>query len=52
MMSECFSYPVFRELQADNRSLEGLFAVKDLPTSAAVHGSAQRTQVELVSGNF
>jgi predicted permease len=52
MKSECFSYPVFRELQAHNRSLEGLFAFKDLPTSAAVHGSAQRMHVELVSGNF
>jgi predicted permease len=52
MKSECFSYPVFRELQAHNRSLEGLFAFKDLPTSAAVRGSAQRMQVELVSGNF
>jgi predicted permease len=52
MKSECFSYPVFRELQTHNRSLEGLFAFKDLPTSAAVRGSAQRMQVELVSGNF
>ena len=52
MKSECFSYPVFRELQAHNRSLEGLFAFKDLPTSATVRGSAQRMQVELVSGNF
>jgi predicted permease len=52
MKSECFSYPVFRELQAHNRSLEGLFAFKDLPTSAAVRGRAQRMQVELVSGNF
>jgi predicted permease len=52
MKSECFSYPVFRELQAHNRLLEGLFAFKDLPTSAAIHGSAQRIQVELVSGNF
>ncbi|MGB6687820.1 MAG: ABC transporter permease [Terracidiphilus sp.] len=52
MKSECFSYPVFRELQAHNRSLEGLFAFKDLPTSASVRGSAQRMQVELVSGNF
>ena len=52
MKSECFSYPVFRELQAHNRSLEGLFAFKDLPTSATVRGSAQRMRVELVSGNF
>lgn len=52
MKSECFSYPVFRELQAHNRSLEGLIAFKDLPASAAVRGRAQRMQVELVSGNF
>ena len=52
MKSECFSYPVFRQLQAHNRLLEGLFAFKDLPASAAVHGSAQRVQMELVSGNF
>ena len=52
MKSECFSYPVFRELQAHDQSLEGLFAFKDLPTSASVRGSAQRMQVELVSGNF
>jgi len=52
MKSECFSYPVFRELQAHNRLLEGLFAFKDFPTSAAIHDSARRIQVELVSGNF
>src|SRR5579863_10213963 len=52
MKSECFSYPVFRELQANNRSLEGLFAFKDLPTSAAIHGRAQQMQMELVSGNY
>ncbi len=52
MKSECFSYPVFRELQAHNRSLQGLFAFKDLPTSASVRGSAQQMQMELVSGNF
>ncbi len=52
MKSECFSYRVFRELQAHNRSLEGLVAFKDLPASAAVRGSAQRMQMELVSGNF
>jgi predicted permease len=52
MKSECFSYPVFRELHAHNRSLDDLFAFKDLPTSAAVRGSAQRMQLELVSGNF
>jgi predicted permease len=52
MRSECFSFAVFRELQAHNRSMQGLFAFKDLPTTATVRGGAMRMQVELVSGNF
>ena len=52
MKSECFSYPVFRALQAQNRALEGLFAFKDFDTTAAIRGNPQRVQGELVSGNY
>ena len=52
MTSECFSYAVFRELQAHNRSMQDLFAFKDLPMTATVRGGARRMEVELVSGNF
>jgi predicted permease len=52
MKSECFSYPVFRELQAHSRELAGLMAFKDFGYTATVGGNAHPAQAELVSGNF
>jgi predicted permease len=52
MMGPIFSYPVYQELRAHNRSLEDLFAFKDDSMNATVHGEAQRVQAEMVSGNY
>src|ERR1035437_6464815 len=52
MTDECFSNPIFLELQVHNRALEGLFAFKEFTLTAAVRGNAQRVRAELVSGNY
>ncbi len=52
MRSECFSYPVFRELESHSRMLDGLFAFKDLPMTAQIRGHAQRIRAELISGSY
>jgi predicted permease len=52
MMGPIFSYPVYRELRAHNRSLEDLFAFKWDGMNATIRGEAQRVQTEMVSGNY
>jgi predicted permease len=51
MTSECFSYPIFRRLQAQNVSLMDIFAFKDAGVMAVVHGKGVRVEEEIVSGN-
>ena len=50
--SSSFSYPVYRELQAQNHVLEDVFAFKETGMNATIAGSAQQAQVEMVSGNY
>jgi predicted permease len=50
--SSVFSYPVYQQLRAHNKSLQELFAFKETGMNATVHGIAQRVQVEMVSGNY
>jgi predicted permease len=52
MMGPIFSYPVYQELRAHNRSLEDLFAFKWDGMNATIRGEAQRVQTEMVSGNY
>jgi predicted permease len=47
-----FSYPVYLQLRAQNRSLQDLFAFKDDGMNATVAGQAKRVQAEMVSGNY
>ena len=54
--SSSFSYPVWQQLRADNqgpnRVMEDLFAFKETGMNGTIAGNAQRTQVEMVSGNY
>jgi len=50
--STIFSYPVYLELRAQNKSLQDLFAFKSDGMNATVAGQAQRVQTEMVSGNY
>jgi predicted permease len=50
--SSVFSYPVFQQLRAENRSLMDLFAFKDNRVNATIHGMPRRVQAEMVSGNY
>ena len=52
MTSESFSYPVFRQLQASDRSLQGLVAFEEVGSSGMVGGVAEPLSVEAVSGNY
>jgi len=52
MVSNIFSYPVYLDLRAQNRSLQDLFAFKNDGMNATVAGQAQRVQTEMVSGNY
>ncbi|MGC1462232.1 MAG: ABC transporter permease [Terracidiphilus sp.] len=52
MTNECISYPVFRELQAHNNVMDGLFAFRDFDLTAVLRGEAQPVATELVSGNY
>ncbi len=47
-----FTYPVYEQLKKENRSLEDLFAFKQLQMNATIRGNAQRVQTEMVSGNY
>lgn len=50
--SSAFSYPVYRELRAQNNVLEDIFAFKETGMNATIAGNAQQAQVEMVSGNY
>jgi len=52
MVGTIFSYPVYLQLRAQNRSLQDLFAFKEDGMNATVAGQAQRVQAEMVSGNY
>jgi predicted permease len=52
MTSECFSYPIFRELEVHNRTLAGLAAYKQLEMTAVVGGVGQKVTAEIVSGGY
>lgn len=47
-----FSYPVYRDLRAQNRALEGLFAFKEIDMNATIRGFAQPIAGVMVSGNY
>jgi predicted permease len=49
--SSSFSYPAYKELRAENRVMEDLFAFKEVGMNATIGGNAQRLGVEMVSGN-
>jgi predicted permease len=49
--SSSFSYPAYKELRAENRTMEDLFAFKEDGMNATIAGNAQRVVVEMVSGN-
>jgi predicted permease len=50
--STVFSYPVYQRLRAENRVLGDLFAFKTDSTNATIHGTAERVESEMVSGNY
>jgi predicted permease len=54
--SSSFSYPVYQQLRAQNRSQSGgmqdLFAFKETGMNATIVGNAEQAQVEMVSGNY
>jgi predicted permease len=52
MKSECFSYPVFLQLQSHNRAMQAIFGFKDFNATSAIRGNEQRSTMELVSGNY
>jgi predicted permease len=47
-----FTYPVYEQLQKENRSLGNLFAFKDRGMNATIRGNARQVQTEMVSGNY
>jgi len=52
-VSTSFSYPVYQQLRAHNRSMEELFAFKPLEQqTVAVNGKAEALDAEMVSGNY
>ena len=51
MKSECFSYAIFRQLQAQSGKFADIFAFKDSGVMGVVHGEGMRLEEELVSGN-
>jgi predicted permease len=50
--SASFSYPVYLQLRAQNRSLGDLFAFKETGMNATILSTAQRVRVAMVSGNY
>jgi predicted permease len=52
MEGNIFSYPVYLQMRAQNKSLQDLFAFKDDGMNATIAGDAQRVQTEMVSGNY
>jgi predicted permease len=52
-VSTSFSYPVYQQLRAHNRSMQELFAFKPLnQQTVAVNGKAEALDAEMVSGNY
>jgi len=52
MKGGIFSYPVYRQLRAHNRTMEDLLAFNEDSMNATVCGNAQRAVVAMVSGNY
>ena len=52
MLSSCFSYPVFEQLQLHSHAMEGLAGFNEDSMNLTVRGHAQRANVDMVSGNF
>ena len=52
VVSNVFSYPVYEQLKAENRTFEDLLAFKDTGMNATIGGEAQRVRAEMVSGNY
>jgi predicted permease len=50
--STAFSYPVFRQLQAESRVLDSLFGFKRTRMNATIHENPQPVEAEMVSGNY
>jgi predicted permease len=50
--SESFSYPMYVDLRDQNRAFSGLAAKADYHVSVAFRGQTERTEVEIVSGNY
>ncbi|MGB8259918.1 MAG: ABC transporter permease [Terracidiphilus sp.] len=52
MSCESFSYPVFRQLQAADHSMQGLLAFEDLHSTAVVRGLQEPVRIVAVSGSY
>lgn len=50
--SHVFSYSVYKQPEAENRTLEDLQAFKETGMNATIRGEAQRVRTEMVSGNY
>ena len=50
--STVFSYPVYKQLQAQNGVLDNVFGFKVTGMNGTIRGEAQRVQTEMVSGNY
>ena len=51
MKGNGISYPVYQQMQAQNRGLAGLFAFDDFSTTATIHGNPKPLMGQLFSGN-
>ena len=52
MTSSSFSYPVYRELSAQNQVMQELVAYQGDDMNATIRGTARRVQAAMVSGNY
>ena len=52
LKSSSFSYPVYKQLSAQNQVMQDLFAFQGDDMNATIHGTARRVQAEMVSGNY
>ena len=50
--STAFSYPAYKQLQAQNHVLDDVFAFKRMGMIATIGEDAQRVRTEMVSGNY
>jgi putative ABC transport system permease protein len=51
-ISNYFSYPMYRDLSADNEVLSGLLATDESNVAVSSGGTAENEDAELVSGNY